>query len=72
MQNQTRPGDTARPFGLSGDLTLLDLVLVVQEHSRSEQEVVRRISRLLESGRVRLRVPASRRPDAPGRYRAPH
>jgi hypothetical protein len=42
-------------FRLSGELTLLDLVLIVQEHTRDDDETVETIRRLLDSGRVRLR-----------------
>ena len=46
------------------DLTLTDLILIVQDLTCSEGEVVEVVSGLLEAGRVRLRsasLPAFRR-----------
>lgn len=45
------------PFDVTGDMTLLDLILVVQEFTRSDDETVAAVSSLLRSGRVRLRAP---------------
>ena len=44
------PATTAIPQ----ELTLLDLVVAVNEHARSEAEVVATVLHLLRSGRVRL------------------
>jgi hypothetical protein len=52
-------------FELNGELTLLDLVLVAQEFTRSEQETVAVVRELLESGRVRLRASPARRERPP-------
>jgi len=48
------------PFDVLGDLTLLDLVLVVQEFTTDDDETVAAVSSLLESGQVQLRRPASK------------
>lgn len=53
------------PFELAGELTLLDLILAVQEFSRSEEETVATVASLLDSGRVRLRSPGSKLPSPP-------
>jgi len=45
----------ARGLDLNGDLTLLDLIRVVQEFTRTEQETVDVVYSLLAAGRVRLR-----------------
>jgi len=50
-------------FDLHGDLTLLDLVLVVQEFTRSEWETVEVVAALLESGHVRIRSSAIAGPE---------
>lgn len=45
-----------------GELTLLDLILAVQQFTRNEDETVEAVSSLIDSGRVRLLQPgASRR-----------
>ena len=45
------------PLSLGGDMTLLDLVLIVQEFSRSDEETARTISALIDTGRIRVRTP---------------
>lgn len=51
-------GRPLRSVHVVGELTLLDLVLAVQEFTRNDEETVKTISALVESGRVRLRTPA--------------
>lgn len=58
------------PFDLTGELTLLDLVLAVDEFTRSDAETALAVSSLLASGRVRLRDPL-RPAQRAARVRAP-
>lgn len=56
-------------FDLEGELTLLDLVLIVQEFTQNDDETVATVTALLESGRVRVRRPAGSSGNTPGRPR---
>lgn len=48
-------GPLLRAVDGAGDLTLLDLIVVVQEFTENDRQTVEAIASLLESGRVRLR-----------------
>lgn len=54
-------GSCRLPWDLSGEMTLLDLVLVAQEFTDSVLGTVEAVHALLDSGRVRLRTPGEDR-----------
>lgn len=51
------------PIDVAGELTLLELVLLVQEYTANDGETVEVVSYLLERGGIRIRAPRTR----PGR-----